>query len=210
MPGAPIEDGELSRRLGQGDRLALGELFARHRDRLRLMVGLRLAPRLHGRIDPSDVIQEAFVEAAARFEQYHRDPSMPVFLWLRFLTAQKLAELHRHHLKVRARDARREVPLGREASIGVSSAVLAARLLGRLTTPSGAAVRAERRQRVEAALEAMDPIDREVLVLRHFEQLSNAEAAHVLGLAKSGASSRYVRALQRLRALLADAGGDLP
>jgi RNA polymerase sigma-70 factor (ECF subfamily) len=191
------------RRATEGDRAALGELLARHRERLRLMVRLRLDQRLQGRIDPSDVLQEAYLEAFQRFDDYARDPDMPFFLWLRFLTAQRLLILHRRHLAARTRDADRDVPLD-----GVlpeaSSVALAAQLVGRHTTPSQAAVREETRRRLQDALNDLDPVDREILALRHFEQLTNAEAARVLGLRESAASMRYARALLRLKDVLTE------
>jgi RNA polymerase sigma-70 factor (ECF subfamily) len=174
------------------------------------MVALRLDFRLQGRVDPSDIIQEAFLEANERRAEYARDPEpMPLYLWLRFLVGQKIVENHRRHLGARARDAGREVSLYRRAMPEATSAAIAARLLGRLTSPSDAAVRAERKIRLQEALNRMDPIDREVLVLRHYEQLSNGEVALALGLEKSAASKRYARALVRLKEILASMPGGL-
>jgi RNA polymerase sigma-70 factor (ECF subfamily) len=201
------ESSELFRRARQGDAQALGELLALHGDRLRLMVRLRLDRRLKGRLDPSDVVQEAYVEAAERFADYARDPAMPFFLWLRFLTSQKLLVLHRRHLGARARDAGREVSLYQGALREASSAALAAQLVGHRTTPSQAAMRAEMQLRLQEALNDMDPVDREILALRHFEQLSNAETARVLGLRESAASMRYARALLRLKDILTPTPG---
>lgn len=130
-------------RARRGDAQALGDLLALHRDRLHLMVRLRLDRRLQGRLDPSDVVQEAYVEASERFNDYARDAAMPFFLWLRFLTMQKLLILHRRHLGVQARDAGPEVSLFQGALPGASSAALAAHLVGHRTTPSQAAIRAE-------------------------------------------------------------------
>jgi RNA polymerase sigma-70 factor (ECF subfamily) len=192
----------LLHRIRAGDVPALGELFAAHRARLRRMVQLRLDRRLQGRIDPSDVIQEAFVDAARRLPEYTADPAMPPFLWLRFLTAQRLVTLHRIHLGVKARDAGREVSLHTGPLPSADSRSLAAQLLGRLTTPSRAAIRAEVQVKIQDALNAMDPIDREILALRHFEELNNNETAPVLGLHKAAASNRYVRALRRLKETL--------
>jgi RNA polymerase sigma-70 factor (ECF subfamily) len=207
MPHDSDETTELLDRARRGDQRALGDLLARHRERLRLMVRLRLDRRLQGRIDPSDVIQEAYLEAAERFPDYARDQPMPFFLWLRFLTAQKLLVLHRHHLGAKARDAGREVSLHRGALPEASSAVLAAQLVGHRTTPSEAAMRAEMQLRLQEALNSMDPMDREVLVLRHFEQLTNGETAKVLGLRESAASQRYARALLRLKEILTSLPG---
>jgi RNA polymerase sigma-70 factor (ECF subfamily) len=201
---------DLLRRAGEGDTAALGELFAHHRDRLRLMVALRLDRRLVGRIDPSDVIQEAYLEATERFPDYLRDAAMPFFLWLRFLTAQRLQILHRRHLGAKARNAGREVSIYRGALPEASSAALAAQLVGNATTPSEVAMRAELQVRLQEALNSMSDVDREVLVLRHFEQLSNREAALALGIRESTASQRYARALLRLKDILtsqADATG---
>ncbi|MGO9469863.1 MAG: sigma-70 family RNA polymerase sigma factor [Isosphaeraceae bacterium] len=181
-----------------------GQFLSAHRDRLRRMVALRLDQRLRGRIDPSDVIQEAFLEVVERQSEYERQPDpMPPFLWLRFLTLQRLQLVHRQHLGTRARDAAREVSIHGKPFPAASSAALAARLLGHDTRASEAAIRAERTQRLQGALEGMDAIDREVLVLRHFEQLGNGECARVLGLSESAANKRYIRALRRLKAILA-------
>jgi RNA polymerase sigma-70 factor (ECF subfamily) len=193
---------ELLRRAGQGDQQALGDLFFRHRERLRRMVQLRLDRRLQGRIDPSDVLQEAYVEVSRALADYLRDPYLPFFLWLRLLTGRKLQALHRRHLGTKIRDAGREVSLHRGALPQASSVSLAAQLLGRFTTPSQAAVRAELQMRMQEALNGMEPLDREVLALRHFEQLSNAETAQVLNLSEAAASNRYVRALTRLKKIL--------
>ncbi len=200
-------DQALLRRICAGEQHALGELFRAHRDRLRRMVQLRLDRRLQGRIDPSDVIQEAFLDASRRLAEYTADPAMPLFLWLRFLTAQRLITLHRNHLGVKGRDAGREVSLHSGPLPSADSRSLAAQLLGRLTTPSRAAIRAEVQIEIQDALNAMDPIDREILALRHFEELNNSETAAVLGLHKAAASNRYVRALRRLKDALAPALG---
>src|SRR3954453_10665493 len=202
MTGEASETAGLLRRAAQGDQAAWGALLVRSRDRLRRMVALRLDRRLQGRVDPSDIIQEACIDASARLAEYARQPDMPFFLWLRFLTGQRLVRVHRQHLGAEMRDVAREVSLYRGALPAATSAALAAQLLGRDTRPSEAAVRAERSIRLQEALNSMDPLDREVLALRHFEQLTNAEAARVLGLQESAAAKRYVRALKRLRLIL--------
>jgi RNA polymerase sigma-70 factor (ECF subfamily) len=196
----------LERALG-GDCGALAELFQRHRGRLEQMVRLRLDRRLQGRLDPGDVLQEAYLDVARRFGEYAADPALPFFLWLRLLTAQKLVDLHRQHLGTKMRNAGLEVSLRGGAFPRASSASLAELLLGRLTTASRAAIRAETQRRVQDALNAMDAIDREVLVLRHFEMLSNEETAQVLGLKPSAASNRHLRALKRLKEVLAQVPG---
>ena len=191
------------RRARGGDRQALAELFAHYRDRLRGMVRLRLDRRLYGRLDPSDVLQEAYIDLARRFPEYARGPALPFYLWLRALTGQKLIDLHRQHLGAKMRDAGLEVSLYRGALPQASSVSLAQQLLGRLTSPSRAAMRAETQLRVQEALNSMDALDREVLTLRHFEMLSNDETAQVLGISKKAASKRFLRALERLQDILA-------
>jgi RNA polymerase sigma-70 factor (ECF subfamily) len=201
------DDGsDLLQRIAAGDAAAVAELFAAHRDRLRLMVRLRLDRRLQGRLDPSDVLQEAFLDIAHRAPEYAANPTMSPYLWLRYLTGQRLMQLHRRNLGTQMRDAGQEVSLYRGALPQASSESLANQLLGRLTSPTQAAVRAELQLRVQEALNALDAMDREVLTLRHFEMLSNAETAAVLGIRKTAASNRYIRALRRLKEVL----GPLP
>ena len=149
------------------------------------------------------MLQEAYLDVARRFREYAAGPALPFFLWLRALTGQRLVDLHRQHLGAKMRDAGLEVSLYRGNIPRASSASLAELLLGRLTTASRAAIRAETQLRVQEALNAMDPTDREVLVLRHFEMLSNEETAQVLGLKPSAASNRHIRALKRLKEIMA-------
>ena len=201
------ETGELLQQVRAGDQASLAKLFALHRARLRTMVRLRLDRRLQGRVDPSDVLQEAFVDLAKRAGEYVANPSMPFFLWLRLLTGQRLTAIHRQHLGAQMRDAGMEVSLHRGALPQATSGSLAAQLMGHLTSPTQAAVRAEMQLRLQEALNGMDPLDREVLVLRHFEELSNNETAAALGLQKAAASNRYVRALKRLKDILAGMPG---
>jgi RNA polymerase sigma-70 factor, ECF subfamily len=210
-PSGPVNanDEHLLDQAAAGDQEAWGNLLARHRRRLHSMISLRLDPRLQGRIDPSDVLQEAFLAASLQLQDYARSRSMPIFLWLRLVAGQKLVALHRHHLGKKIRDAGREVALFQGALPEASSTALAARLLGREAAPSEAAMRAELALRLEAALNSMDTLDREVLVLRHFEQLSNAEAAQVLDIQPAAASKRYIRALRRLKEILQKLPGGL-
>ena len=191
----------------RGDQQALVALFTRYRDRLRRMVRLRLDRRLQGRLDPSDVLQDAYLDVARRAGEYVANPSVPVFLWLRLITGQRLAALHRQHLGAQMRDAGQEVSLYRGALPQATSVSLAELLLGRLTFPTQAAQRAEMQIRLQEVINAMDPIDREVLTLRHFEELSNVETAQVLGIQKAAASNRYLRALKRLKNTLASMPG---
>jgi RNA polymerase sigma-70 factor (ECF subfamily) len=198
----PPAETQLIRRAADGDERALADLLASHRERLRRMVALRLDRRLRGRVDPSDVIQEAYIDAVAGLADFAKRGEMPFFLWLRWLTGMKINAAHRKHLGCRVRDAAREVSIDRRGWPHATSAALAARLLGRLTSASAVAMRQERKVRLQEALEAMDPIDREMLVLRHFEELTNVEAAQALGLQESAASKRYIRALRKLKDIL--------
>jgi RNA polymerase sigma-70 factor (ECF subfamily) len=196
-------------RAAAGDAEGWRQLLARHHDRLRRMVAVRMDPRLHGRVDPSDVLQEAYLDAAVHLPDYVKAPAVPFFLWLRLLAGSRLSKLHLRHLGRQRRDAAREVSIDRPMVPEASSAALAAQLLGRGSRPSEAAVRAELKARLVGALEQLDPLDREVLALRHFEQLTTAESAGVLGVSESAAAKRYVRAIMRLRALLRDRPGGL-
>jgi RNA polymerase sigma-70 factor (ECF subfamily) len=202
MENNSAESLDLIARAQAGDREALSALLARHRDRLHRMVEIRLDTRLQARLDASDVVQEAFVEVSERLDEYLRDPRLPLFLWLRLVVGERLMKLHRHHLGTQMRDVGREVSLYRSALPAASSAALAAQLLGRHTSPTQAAVRAERILHVQEALNALDPMDREILSLWHFEELTAAEVARVLGITESAAAKRYFRALKRLEGIL--------
>lgn len=193
----------------QGDRRALDLLFSRNRGRLRRLVELRLDPRLQARVDASDILQEAYLDAVKRLPEQLENPRIPFFLWLRLLVGERLLQLHRHHLGTQMRDAAREVSLSRGPLPAASSAALAASLLGQITSPSQAIVRAERRLKLQEALNALEPVDREVLTLRHFEQLSTEETALLLEISRAAAAKRYVRALQRLKTALEPNQGEL-
>lgn len=187
----------------------LAEIFERHRHRLRGMLALRLDRRLQGRIDPSDVLQETFIEASRRIGEYVARPDAPLFIWLRFLAGQKLQELHRHHFEAQLRDARKEVAILQGPMTRATSEMLAAQLIGKGPSPSDEAIWAERTRRLEEALNAMEPMDLEVIALRHFEQLTSAESALVLGIKERAASKRYVRAFAKLREVLSQMPGGL-
>jgi RNA polymerase sigma-70 factor (ECF subfamily) len=207
MKSDPGSSDTLLRRAGVGDPDALAQLFGRHREQLRRMVRLRMDRRLQSRVDPSDVLQEAQVEVLRRAAEYAADPRLPPFLWLRLITGQRLSALQRRHLGAQRRNAGQEIALHRGPMPQATSLSLAEMLLGRLTSPTQAAQRAEVRLMLQEALNGMDPIDREVLTLRHFEELTNSEVAQVLGLTKTAASNRYIRALERLREILAGVPG---
>jgi RNA polymerase sigma-70 factor (ECF subfamily) len=188
--------------LRSGGDQALADVMAEHAPRLRRVVELRLDPRLSGRVDVADVLQEAFLEARKRLPRYLDQQAVPVFVWIRGVVLDTLTDVHRRHLGTQMRDASLDVSLLRSPSPQASSMALAACLAGSLTSPSRAAVREETAQQIERALAEMDEIDREVLILRHFEQLSNDEVAAALGVKKAAASRRYMRALTRFREVL--------
>ena len=194
----------LLERAADGDADAVGRLLEVYRPRLRRMVALRLDPRVRCRVDESDVVQEACLEATQRIADFFRDRSVPFFIWLRFLTTQRLLALHRRHLGVQLRDVTREVPLWAQQFAPASSEFLATHLATSLPSPSEILQQRELRSRLSDALERMETADREVLAMRHFERMSNVEVAEALGMNPSTASSRYVRALRRLRTQLGD------
>ena len=194
--------------LAAGREGALAEVWAECRTRLRKMIEFRLDPRLWGRVDADDVLQDVYLAASRRLPDYLRNPAVPVFVWLRTMTQQVLADTYRRHVGAQKRDARCDIPLHSRATGSSASISIAAKLAASLTSPSKAAVRADTREQLYAALEKMDPIDREVLALRHFEDLGNDLVADVLGLKKAAASNRYVRALKRLKDIMSEAGFD--
>ena len=209
---APDNASLLARAAG-GDLTAWGALLAAHQERLAQLVAFRLDRRLCRRIDPSDVVQESFVSATARRAEFFAQSTQPLFLWLRWMVGNTLLELHRHHLGVQMRDARRETlsarPGSNDAGDDNTRGALIAQLTAGVTGPATAVARADIKARLNAAMDRMDAIDREVLALRHFEQLTNAEAAQVLGIQERAAAKRYLRALERLREVLADMPGGL-
>lgn len=217
-------------RLTAGDPSALGDLFEKHRERLARMVRFRLDRRLAGRLDPDDILQEAFLAAQQRLPHFLKpcvsqggasstpesedrstsgqESGRPVefegksaFIWLRLIVSQTMVDLHRMHLGAEMRNAARDRALDAPRA-GATSACLAAGLAASITSPSGAAVRAELAARLERALARMNPIDQEIIALRHFEDLTNGEVAETLGIGVTAASNRYVRAVARLREIM--------
>jgi len=198
-----IRTDEIEHRLRSGDVQALAELFAHERERLWRIIHFRLAEPLRGRLGPEDVLQEAFLAASQRLNHYANSPATSPFIWLRMIVNQTLVDLHRRHLGAQMRDAAREVSLDSVPYAQATSASVAIQLVGIFTSPTGAAARADVFSLVQAAIEKMDPIDREVLALRHFEELTNSEVAEALGIEQKAASIRYIRALRRLKEILA-------
>lgn len=202
-PQRPSEETpELVNRVIRGDVAALSELFAIHRPRLWRMVNFRIDPRLTGRVDADDILQEAWLRAVDRIDSFLRDASRSTFIWFRMIVTQTMVDLHRRHVGAQKRSAAKEFSIHGGWSSDSTSVSLARHLLGHLSSPSAAAMRAELSSQLETALSTMSDIDREVLALRHFEELSNSETALVLEMSEQAASARYVRALARLRHVL--------
>lgn len=206
---SPDDSSALIRGARAGDINAVNEIFKRERARLRRMVELRLDQRLQSRFDASDVIQEAYLEITERLPEYLKEPRLPIFLWFRLVVGERLLKLHRLHLGAQMRDASREISLFQQSLPEASSAALASQLLGQYSSPTELAVRAERVLRLQEALNALGPLDREVLSLRHFEALSRTETAQVLGIEEGAAAKRYLRALKRLKQVLSEMPGGL-
>lgn len=188
--------------LRSGGQKALAEEFTRHRERLLRMIQWRLDPRLAGRVDADDILQEAFLDASARLELYLRGPKLAPFLWLRGIVGQTLINVYRRHLGADMRDAGRERRRFSAPGCDATSMSIAAHLVAHLTSPSQAAMRLELAASLEQALEDLKPADREILVMRHFEELTNSEVAESLQIAPKAASIRYIRAVARLKDVL--------
>ena len=193
----------------QGDEASLARLLDLHTGRLTRMIALRIDARLSRRVDVDDVLQEIHWQASQHLQDYLRTPDVPFYLWLRGVATNILLELHRRHLGTQMRDARREVPLPPGLSLAASSSALAWHLADTGTSPSNAAMKAEWKSHIEEVVDSLPPADKEILALRHFEQLSPAETAHVLQVGEKAAGMRYLRALKRLRDQLASAPGGL-
>jgi RNA polymerase sigma-70 factor, ECF subfamily len=207
MPEPTSEPDPLQLRLKRGDAEALAELFSQHRERLWRMVHFRLDQRLFGRVDPDDVLQEAYLAAAQRLAHYNDNSSLSPFVWLRMVLMQTMTDIHRHHLNAQLRDAHREVKLHDFGYSQTTSVSLAAQLVGKFTSPSQIVAREEMFVQLEKAVAGMEPLDQEVLALRHFEELTNSEVAEVLKIQQKAASIRYIRALKRLKTILSEMPG---
>lgn len=186
----------------QGDEAALAQLFSFYRERLWRIVNFRLDRRLQGRVDPDDVLQESYINAVQRMDRFLYDHPRSFFIWIRMIVTQTLVDVHRRHIGTQKRSAARDISLQGRWSPASTSHSLSFHLLGHLTSPSQAALREELSEQIDLALSGMSDIDREVLALRHFEDLSNLETAQLLGLSEQAASLRYIRAISRLRNVL--------
>jgi len=199
----PPETQELLEQARQGEPAAVDRLLARHREPLRRIIGLRLDRGLAARVDASDVVQEVMLEASRRLKDYLREPCMPFHLWLRHMAKDHIIDAQRRHQGAQRRAVHRERPIVPAAVADRSSFELAAQFFDREPTPASAVIRRELQCRLEAAIDRLDGDDREIILMRHYEQLSNQEAAAALGLTAAAASMRYLRAVRKLRALLA-------
>ncbi len=199
----PQEGGDaLLQRLQGGDRVALSEAFTLHRERLWRMINFRMDRRLRGRVDPDDILQEAYLNAEQRISHFRNDNDQSLFIWFRLIVGQTLVDVHRRHLEAEMRDARRDVSMHKSPQVQSTSFSLAEQLALSMTSPSQAVHQREVSRQLITALETMEPIDQEIIALRHFEDLSNAEMAEVLDIKPTAASNRYVRAIARLRDVL--------
>jgi RNA polymerase sigma-70 factor (ECF subfamily) len=187
---------------GDGD--AVSQLLERHREPLRRAIHLRLDRAIARRLDASDVVQDVLFEASRRLPEYFKNPAMPFHLWLRQMARDRLVDAHRRHRVAERRAIDREQPMEMAAFLDRSSMQLAADLRDRELTPAAAAIRQELERRFHVVLEQMDEGDRELLLMRYFEQLSNSEVAVALGLSEAAAGMRHLRALRRLRELLSE------
>jgi RNA polymerase sigma-70 factor (ECF subfamily) len=186
----------------QGEPQAVDRLLTAHREPLRRMIDLRLDPALAARVDASDIVQDVLLEAHRRLEEYLRNPAMPFRLWLRHIAKDHVIDAHRRHRLAQRRSLDREQPLVPAVLADHSSLELAGQLLDQERTPASAAIQRELQNRLNAAIAALDEDDREVILLRHREMLSNQEVAVALGLSEAASSMRYLRAVRRLRAAL--------
>lgn len=197
----PTQD--LLRRAEGGDEAAVNDLLDRHRDGLRRMIGLRMDPAIGRRVDASDIVQDVLLRASRRLAEYLKNPAMPFGLWLRHMARDHLIDEYRKHRQAGRRSLDREQPLG-PGEGDASSLDIADVLPDHELTPAAAALRGELQRRFQGALQQLNDDDREILVMRHYEQLTNSEVARVLGLSDPAAGMRHLRALRRLRAILGE------
>ena len=195
---------ELLKQAGRGDGDAVGRLLERHREPLRRAIHLRLDRAIQRRVDASDIVQDVMLEASRRLPEYLKNPAIPFHLWLRQMAGDRLIDAHRRHRLAERRAVGREQPIDAAAFLDRSSIELAADLRDRQLTPAAEAIRKELQRRFQTVLGQLDDDDREILVMRYFEQLSNQEVAQALGLSEAAAGMRHLRAIRRLRALLGE------
>jgi RNA polymerase sigma-70 factor, ECF subfamily len=206
LPSGDLDDtDQLLKNAAAGDTAAIETLLERHRKRLRRMIALRLDDRLAARVDASDVVQEALADAARKLADYARDRPLPFYPWLHRLAAERLAAVHRRHRRSKARSVARE-----ETDVFAwpdsSAQLMVNSLAANDTTPSHAMLREERRRHVHAVLQELAPIDREILMMHYLEELSFPEIGAILDIGEGAAKMRHLRALRRIRVLMAADG----
>ena len=196
------ETQELLDQVRDGDVKAADRLLAQHREPVRRMIDLRLDRAIAARVDASDVVQEVLLEASRRLDAYLREPNMPFHLWLRHIAKDHIIDAHRRHRQAQKRGVDRERPVIPAALADHSSIELAAQFFDHELTPASAAMQQELQKRLHASIEKLDEDDREIIFMRHFEQMTNQDVAALHGLTEAAASMRHLRALRRLRELL--------
>ena len=193
-----------------GEAEAVDKLLGEFREPLRKVIGLRLDPAVARRVDASDIVQDVLVEANQRLTEYLKTPNMPFHLWLRHLAQDRIIDTHRRHRLAQRRSVDREQPIARPAWADESSVSLVAQLIDTERTPTSEAIRLELQRKLNAAIDQLSDDDREIILMRHHEALSNQEVAHALQLTEAAASMRYLRALRRLRTVLVPDGQEPP
>ena len=193
-----------------GDGAAVDRLLGEFREPLRKVIDLRLDPVLGRRVDASDIVQDVLLEANQRLTEYLKNPAMPFHLWLRHLAQDRIIDTHRRHRLAQRRSVDREQPIARPAWADESSVSLVAHLIDTDRTPTSEAIRHELQRRLSTAIDQLSDDDREIVLMRHHEGLSNQEVAKALDLTEAAASMRYLRALRRLRTVLVPDGTTPP
>lgn len=186
---------------------AVDDLLGEFREPLRRVIGMRLDPAVARRVDASDIVQDVLIEANQRLTEYLKSPVMPFHLWLRHLAQDRIIDTHRRHRLAQRRSVDREQPIARPAWADESSIGLVAQLIDTERTPTSEAIQHELQKRLAGAIDQLSDDDREIVLMRHHEGLSNQEVAHALSLTEAAASMRYLRALRRLRTVLVPDGG---
>jgi RNA polymerase sigma-70 factor (ECF subfamily) len=202
MSDDPAETQGLLERARAGDHSAFEELFDRHRVRLQKAIAMRMDRRVAARVDASDVLQETYLEAFKRLPKYLHQEGMPFYLWLHWMAREKVLGLHRRHLGADKRAIRREVPLMPVDS----SAQFVSGMIGRGPSPSQEVAKAELAERLRKAFGQLDDDERDLILWRHFEQLSARDTAQLLQISETAAAKRYIRAVERLRTILIGLG----
>jgi RNA polymerase sigma-70 factor (ECF subfamily) len=191
-----------------GDSGAVDKLLGEFREPLRRVIDLRLDPAIARRVDASDIVQDVLIEANQRLTEYLKSPDMPFHLWLRHLAQDRIIDTHRRHRLAQRRSVDREQPIARPAWSDESSVSLVAQLIDTERTPTSEAIRLELQRRLAAAIDKLAEDDRDIVLMRHHEGLSNHEVAKALGVTEAAASMRYLRALRRLRTVLVPEGNE--